>query len=106
MPITKNLVKEDLSQYVTPGTSPISLKGFEAEKSDDNYFSNPYYPVQPIVSKYVSIDVSEDIKVEFSDGLVSIIPAGVLEVGVRHRFDIVKLFDTGTGASVRMFVWI
>ena len=80
--------------------------GFEATKSDTNYFEDPRSSGSPAVSKRISLDTEADIAVEFPDGTTKTIPSGILAAGVMHDLRIVKLLSTGTDATVKVWVWL
>lgn len=79
--------------------------GFPATPDDDLFLQNPDTGI-PIISKGISLSVANaDIKVQFYNDLIAIIPAGILAASVRHDLKIKKLFATGTG-SVDVFIWL
>ena len=82
-----------------------SRYGFAATKSDANYAEDPRVADRPFVARAFSIDVSEDVKVEFPNGETATIPAGILATGIQHPISIVKVFSTGTGGSVVVWLW-
>lgn len=81
--------------------------GFEATKSDTDYILDPTIsPERQIVSKAISVDrADEAVKVEFVDGRTATIPAGILAAGVMHPMRIIKVFSTGTGSNVKVWIW-
>lgn len=84
-----------------------AMYGFAATKSNTNYIEDPRTADRQIISKYVSLDINTDaVKVEFIDGTDYTIPAGSLNAGVLHPMKIVKVFSTGTGATVNVVIWI
>lgn len=103
MAITTNTLKAKDTDLSLVGAN----MGFEVTKSDENYLLDPgVSPERQIVSKAISFDIAtEAIKVEFIDGRTATIPAGALAAGVMHPMRIVKVFSTGTGATVKVWVW-
>lgn len=103
MAITTNTLKAKDTDLSLVGAN----MGFEVTKSDANYLLDPgASPERQIVSKAISFDIAtEAIKVEFIDGRTATIPAGALAAGVMHPMRIVKVFSTGTGATVKVWVW-
>jgi hypothetical protein len=86
-----------------------AMYGFEATQSDVNYFEDPRVTGKLAISKGISIynPSSEAIVLVNVEGNTITIPAGLLADGVIHPLaGIVRLNDTGTGASVRVMVWI
>lgn len=108
MSIEVNLIKNRQAEFLPPLSSlALPLKGFEITKDDDLYLENPYVDNLPVAVRWISLDIdTDDVKVEFADGLIGVIPAGVLPAGVPHRMDVVKVFATGTGVTVRVFGWL
>lgn len=107
MAITRNLITAaDIDKaFVGPTWC------FPAVKSDDNYLEDPYYSgvveqEKAIVAAAISLSrEDEDIKVEFWNKRVVIIPAGTLLAGIPYKLPIVKLWSTGTGVSVDVLIW-
>ena len=103
MAITTNTLKNiDIAQ-----DSGGAMSGFTATKSNTNYIEDPRTAGKQVISKYVSFDINtDDVKVEFNDGTDYVIPAGALNAGVLHPMKIVKVFSTGSGATVNVSIWI
>ena len=79
--------------------------GFQATPNDDQFIQHPETGAL-VVSKGISLSVANaDIKVQFENGLTTIIPAGILAASVRHDLKIKRLYATGTG-SVDVFIWL
>lgn len=83
---------------------------FPAIASDTNYLVDPYTGASeeevPLVAGAISVDIdTEAIKVEFWNKRVVTIAAGILTPQVLYPLHIVKLWDTGTGASINVNIW-
>lgn len=79
---------------------------FPIAKSDTDYLTEPDDASKPAVSGAISLSIdSEPVAVELWDGKEVIIPAGTLQAGVRYQLHVVKLLDTGTGATVQVLAW-
>lgn len=91
----------------------LSLNGptegaFEATPSDANYFEDPDNAGVQVVSKGIALlnPSTEDISIEMYNGRTIVIPGGFLAEGIMHPLPgIVRVNNTDTGASVRVFVW-
>lgn len=83
-----------------------AIGAFEATKHDDNYLTDPNVTDKEVVSKAISLDRSDEaVKVEFLGGRTATIPAGQLAAGVMHPMRIVKVFSTGSGSNVKVWIW-
>jgi len=78
--------------------------GFHVTPNDDQYIQHPETAVL-VISKGISLSAEADIKVQFDNGLITVIPSGILAAGVRHDLKIKRLYATGTG-STDVFVWL
>ncbi len=107
MSLETNTVKLDPNKYGVTGGRIDVTRGFPAVFADDGgYFVHPLSGLA-ICSQAISLSIDyEDVIVEYADGSVAVIPAGVLEMGVKHPMNIVKVFETGSGSNVEVFVWI
>jgi hypothetical protein len=74
---------------------------FTLTKSDTNYIEHPSTSGFALCTRAITVDINtEAVKVEFANGLTHTFPAGSLAAGVPISMHVVKLFSTGTGASV------
>lgn len=102
LPYNKTNQQHIIEAYTGPNWCFLAVPVDEA-----GYFEDPLNPGSPLVSGAISVDrEDEDIKVEFQNKEVSIIPAGMLKIGLRYPLNIVKVFDTGTGPNVKVLCWM
>jgi len=105
MAITTNALKDKDIDFSLCGPR----FGFEAAQSDVNFFEDPDNAGVQVVSKGISLlnPSNEAVSLHTVDGRTITIPAGFLADGVMHPIaGVIRFNDTGSGASVRLFVWI
>lgn len=104
MAITTNSLKAKDVDFSTRGP----MRMMEATQSDTDYFADPDDAEVQIISKGISIlnPDTQDIVLVNVEGQLLTIPGGALAEGVIHPIPgIVRVNDTNTGATVRVFVW-
>lgn len=100
-----------LDNYVTEADLLRCTTGpnwaFELAKDDDHYLEDQNYNFRPLVTAGISVDIdTEAITVEFMDKRVLTLPAGSLTPQAIYPMNIVRLLETGTGASIKVTGWM